>query len=292
MKNKIVVFGGSGFLGSHVADILTDSGYHVVIFDKAQSKYLKDGQSMIIGDIMNEDRVINALKDARFAYNFASIADISTASEKPLDTIRFNILGHSIILNACVKEKVERIVFASTMYVYGRLGSFYRAAKQSSELLTEAYNEKYGLKYTLIRYGSLYGPRSQSWNGINKYLRQALVEGKIEYSGTGDEVREYIHVADAAKLSVDVLKAGFENQSVIITGTQTLTSRQLLNTIKEMLGKDIKIEYLNTNSSDHYVLSPYIFSPKVARKLVSNLFVDIGQGLMEVAGEIYKNKEK
>ena len=109
---------------------------------------------------------------------------------------------------------------------------------------------------------------------------------------TGEEIREYIHVIDAARLSVNILKPEFENQSVIITGTQTLTSKELLITIKEMLAKDIKINFLNKNPDHHYGISPYVFSPKVAKKLVSNFFVDIGQGLLEMAEEIYKRDHK
>lgn len=287
MKKKAVVFGGSGFLGSHVADALTDSGYDVVVFDKVKSAHINSGQRMIVGDILDEGKVMDALKGASFVYNFASIADIEESSNRPLDTIRFNIIGHSVILNACAERKVKRVVFASSMYVYSHLGSFYRAAKQSCELLTEAYHEKYGLNYTIIRYGSLYGPRSQRWNGIYGYLNQAISKGRIDYNGTGEEIREYIHVRDAARLSVDILKPAFENQSVIITGTQTLTSRQLLNMISEMLGNKIKVNYLNKGSGDHYSISPYVFSPKVARKLVSNLFVDLGQGLLEMAQEMH-----
>ena len=91
------------------------------------------------------------------------------------------------------------------MYVYSSFGSFYNATKKSSEIIIEAFNKEYGLDFTLLRYGSLYGPRAQDWNGINSFIKQIVNEGKLDYFGSGEEKREYIHVSDAADLSLEIL---------------------------------------------------------------------------------------
>ena len=110
-------------------------------------------------------------------------------------------MGTTVALEAAVKSGVERFIYASTMYVYSPYGSFYRASKQAAEIIIETYQERFDLDFTFLRYGSLYGPRSQAWNGLRRYVSQVIQEGKLDYRGTGKERREYIHVHDAARLS-------------------------------------------------------------------------------------------
>ena len=145
MNNKVVVFGGSGFLGSHVADALSDEGYHVVIFDLKKSKYLRDNQEMFIGNILNRDQIREVIIDARYVYHFAAIADIKEAQEKPVEAVEVNILSTVYILDACREFGVERFLYGSTIYVYSEHGSFYRSTKQASELLIENYQKIYNL---------------------------------------------------------------------------------------------------------------------------------------------------
>jgi UDP-glucose 4-epimerase len=284
---KVIVFGGSGFLGSHVADALTALGYEVTVFDMRQSPYLQTGQQMIIDNILNKDAVSTAVAGHDFVYNFAGVADIQKAHENPLATVSNNILGNTIVLEACRLHQIKRFVFASTIYVYSNTGSFYRSSKQACELIIENYHEVYGLPYTILRYGSLYGPRADNTNWIRKVLKQAITEGKITRYGNGDELREYIHVEDAAKCSTTILDDNFVNQSVIITGQQSMKVRDVMIMIREILGNKIELEFLPTDSDLHYQITPYTFSPKIARRLVPNSYFDLGQGLLKYLEEIY-----
>ncbi len=283
---KAIVFGGSGFLGSHIADTLTNKGHDVTIFDLQPSKYLKDKQKMVVGDILDQKAVEKAVKGCEVVYHFAALADIETAHLKPLETVEYNILGTTTILEACRKNKVKRFVFASTIYVYSDAGSFYRSSKQACELIIENYNEVFNLPYTILRYGSLYGPRADDKNWIHKILNQATKDGKITRHGDGEEIREYIHVEDAAKLSVDILSKQFENENVIITGNQPMKIKDVLVMVKEILGNKIDLEFIPTESSIHYEITPYSFKPKVAKKLVSDQFYDLGQGILECQADL------
>lgn len=286
---KVVVFGGSGFLGSHVADALTNAGYDVVVYDRKVSSYLQGSQKMVVGDIMDKAKVETVVKDAYAVYDFAGIADIEKANQKPLDTIRFNILGASFILDACVKAQVKRVVFASSVYVYSKSGGFYTTTKRACEMLIENYNEVMGLPYTILRYGSLYGPRSNESNFIHRILQQALTEKKIVRQGDGEEIREYIHVYDAAKNSVDVLSEEFVNKSVIITGSQQMKVKDLLIMIKEMLGNKLEIKYDQKTTDYHYEITPYAFTPKLAIRFVGKTYIDLGQGLLKCMEDLYKD---
>lgn len=285
---KAIVFGGGGFLGSHVADVLTSRGYEVVIFDVYPSKYVKKGQEMIVGSILNREKVNAAIENCDVVYNFAGIADIDEAKAKPILTVETNILGNTIILDACRIHNVKRFVFASSVYVYSKSGSFYRSSKQACELIIENFNEAYGLPYTILRYGSLYGPRSDERNWIYLILKQAITEGKITREGNGEELREYIHVEDAARYSVDILSKEYENQHVMLTGHQKMRIKDLMIMIREMLGNRIELEFIPNDANIHYEITPYTFNPKIAKKIVGEYYLDMGQGLLQCLEEVYK----
>lgn len=286
---RILVTGGSGFLGSHVADALTESGHEVTIFDVVESKYLKPEQKMITGDILDQELLNQIVSGQDVVYHFAGIADIDECAERPVDTVKYNILGTTYLLESCKKTNIERFVFASSAYVFSNSGYFYRTSKQACELLVENYNELYDLKYTCLRYGSLYGDRSDERNSIFRLIRQALNEGEIVYYGEGEEIREFIHVRDAASSSVDILDPAFVNQHIILTGSEKLTYRQLVEMINEMLGNNIKLKIMPSTRKAHYKISPYNFSPKLGKKLSNNPHIDMGQGLLLCMAEIYEN---
>ena len=285
---KTVVFGGSGFIGSHVADMLLANGYDVTIFDLKASEFIKSGQKMIIGNILDEKAVREAVKGMPIIYNFAGVADIDEANDKPLETIRNNILGNAIILDAIKDQGIERYIYASTVYVYSDAGSFYRSSKRSCEMHIEDYSKKYGLPYTILRYGSLYGPRADEHNPIYKILKQALSDNMISYWGDGEEIREYIHVEDAARCSVEVLSKNFVNQNVILTGYQPIKTKDLLVMINEIFGGKLKIEIECKKFDAHYEITPYSFNPKIGRKYISNFYLDMGQGLLQSIEEVYR----
>jgi UDP-glucose 4-epimerase len=285
---RAVVFGGSGFLGSHVADALTEAGHEVTVFDLRESPYLQASQRMMVGDIMDETAVQKAIEGADVVYNFAGLADIGEASRKPLETIKFNVLGNAMLLECSRRAGIDRFIYASTLYVYSKAGSFYRSSKQASELIIENYHEAFGVEYTILRYGSLYGPRSDERNWIHNVLKQALTEGRIVREGDGEELREYIHVKDAARASIEILSGEYANQHVIITGQQQTKIKDLLVMIKEMLENRITIEFLPPKGTYHYEITPYTFAPRVGKRLVGRSYLDLGQGILDCLYDIYK----
>ena len=285
---KVTVFGGSGFLGSHVADVLTDRRHKVTIFDKMPSVYLRDGQEMIIGDALDLNAVRNALKGADVVYNFIALADIDEASTRPIDTARVNILGNVNILEAAKDAGIKRFIYSSSIYVYSDAGSFYRSSKQACELFIENYEKLYGLDYTILRYGSLYGPRSDERNWIYKVLKQAILEKKIIREGNGEEIREYIHVQDAAKLSVDILGDEYRNRRIIIAGNEQIKVKDLLTMMKEILKGEVDIEFIPAKQNNHYEITPYVFNPQIATKMRGKEHLDMGQGILNILSELHR----
>ncbi len=269
-------------MGSHICDKLSDAGHKVSIFDLQPSPWLRPDQNMIIGNILDEKLVNEAVSGADLVFNYAGIADIGEANSHPVDTARINVVGNVIALEACRKAGVKRYVFASSLYVYGKSGGFYRCSKQASEIYIENYQAMYNLPYTILRYGSLYGPRADRKNAIERFVYEALTRGVITYYGSEDALREYVHVDDASTATLEILKPEFENQNIIISGNQPMRVGDLFRMIGEILGKDLKIEYQNDPNSGHYQITPYTFMPKIGRKLTPPLTVDLGQGILRV----------
>ena len=286
MSQKAIVFGGSGFLGSHVVEELSKRGYKVTIFDRNPPPCLEGDQKTIIGDILDADRVKTAIDGHDVVFHFAGMSDLDSGVNQPIEAAHQNIEGTINLLSAAVQAKIQRFVFASTIYVYSALGGFYRCSKQAAELFIEEFNSCLELDFTILRYGSLYGTRANNSNGIRRLLLQGFTGDKIVYPGTGDEMREYIHVKDAARLTVDIVSPEHKNKHIVITGHHPMKTREMMEMIREILKKNIKLEFSDLPNNVHYTLTPYSFTPKIGSKLVSNIYMDMGQGLLECLQEI------
>ena len=247
--NKIIVFGGSGFLGSYVVNELSRRGYKVIAADLKPSLYF-DEKLFQKCDIMDISSVRKAISDdIDVVYNLAGFANLDQAIFHPVETINLNIMGNLNILEVCKKIKLKRLVFASSSYAMNEKGSFYGISKLSSEKIIEEYQKLYNLKYTIIRYGSVYSECDFENNYIYQVIKRALKNGEIVHEGDGEEIREYIHAADAAKLSVDVIESfSYENQHIILTGVEKLKRKELFTMINEILNGEIRI-ILNKNGN-------------------------------------------
>lgn len=282
MSMRVCVIGGSGFLGSHVADQLSVAGHEVLIYDRNPSPWLQSGQTMQVGDLLAFESLQDAVKGCDAVYNFAALADLNDALDKPVETVKINVLGNVNVLEACRQHGVKRFVYASTVYVYSREGGFYRCSKQAAEHYVEEYQQVYGLDYTILRYGSLYGPRADHSNGLYRIVKKALETGVLRYEGSPDSLREYIHVEDAARASVAALNDDFRNQSVVLTGQEPMRVLDLLETLAEILGLKNAVEFIAGEQPGHYVRTPYAYQPKLGRKYVPPMHVDLGQGLLQL----------
>lgn len=287
---KILVIGGSGFLGSHLADTLSDAGYRVLVMDRKPSPHLRPGQEMLVGDVLDRAVLEKAVAGSRYVYHLAGVADIEEAAHDPRETVEQNVMGSVNVAEACIAQKVEKLLYASTVYVYSNKGSFYRVSKQAAELLLENYQRETGLNYTILRYGSLYGPRAQDWNGLKRFVVQAVRNGRIVYPGTGEERREYIHVKDAAQLSMEAMADEYHNQCLTITGPQVMTTREVLGMITEIMGNGVEVTFEPSGagfSLFHYSSTPYRYNPKSGSKVMPRRFIDLGQGILDMIEEIH-----
>ena len=285
-KPRSVVTGGSGFLGSHVADALTAAGHSVTVFDVRPSPYLHSDQQMVVGDIADRGHLKDVFADNDHVFHFAGVADIADAQADPIVTASANVVGTVTALDAASTVGVGRFMFASTMYVYSQLGGFYRASKQAAEHFTDAFHLATGIEHTVLRFGTLYGPRSNRKNRMHRFIEQALTEGRIHYEGSGDEVREPIHVRDAADLTVQALQPRYANKHLILTGQKEYTLDRLVRTIAEIVERPVDVERQTTEYRDHYTYTPFSYRPVVAEKLTPERSIVLEQGIQDFMYEV------
>ena len=293
MKN-VLVFGGFGFLGYYLVKELLKRNFSVSVADINKEEELLDKVTYFYCDINNVKQIqeVFKTKDFDFVYNLAGFANLDRAIDNPLKTIELNVVSNIYILEQCVANNVSNFIYASSAYAMSNKGSFYGISKLASEKIIEEYHKKYDLPFIILRYGSVYSERNYDNNYIYNLIKRAVSSGVIDHNGDGLEIREYIHAADAAKLSVDVIKSNdFNNSHVILTGTERMERSELFNMISEILNNSVKVNFNKGNSTNHYKFTPYSFEPSVSKKLISNPHIDMGQGLLECVRAVYRNEK-
>ena len=290
VKKKVVVFGGGGFIGSHVADKLSELGFNTFIFDKLPSQWINKDQKMLVGDICDIEMVSKAVKGSDIVYNFAALADLNKALYLPLESAKVNIMGNLNILEACRLNKIKKFIYASTVYVNSKEGGFYRCSKSASENYVEEYNNFYQLNYTILRFGSLYGPRADDSNGLLNIIKKAVKYGKLEYNGHPDSMREYIHVEDAAEASIIALEKKFTNKCLTISGQEPMKVSDVLKMIGEILNlKNNSIKFKKGKLLGHYTRTPYAYKKMFTKKYIPPVHIDLGQGLLDLIKSVEEN---
>ena len=291
-KSIVTVLGGSGFLGSHVCDALTSKKFDVTIIDKNKSEWINKNQKYFKADINKPETYKHLLKKSKYVFNFAAISDIEEANKFPIETAQTNILSLVKILDLCSKFNVKRFIQASSVYVSGNYGGFYKSSKVAAESFIREFYRIRGVRYSILRYGTLYGPRSSANNGLHNIIKNAILKKKIVYSGDKDSERSYIHVVDAARLSVKSLDKEFENKTAVISGPENINIKNILKTISE-ISRIKKISFVKTNKQkmiSHYVNTPYNLEDgdKFTLKYSDNFNIEIGEGLKNLIKELKK----
>ena len=283
---KIMVFGGSGFIGSHLVDVLLREGHNVTIFDIMQPK-ARD-ISFIKGDILDSVSVTQSLSDFEVVFNFAGLSDLNYARNNPLGTSKLNIEGCINILNGAVQNNVKKFVLASTLYTLGNKGNFYRCSKLAAEMYVREFTKIYGLRHTILHFGSVYGNRSNQENGVYSILYNALFNNTFIHNNDLDSEREYIHVVDAVQICSEIISEKYDNKNLLISGSTKVRKIDFYKLLNEMLGKELKLVESENMLNDHYMYTPFSFQPNGDLKYVPNQTIDFQQGLFNLLSEIRK----
>jgi UDP-glucose 4-epimerase len=262
-NNKILIFGSSGFLGSHLVSALEKKN-EVIQFDANSPDSIKSKSKFIQGSILDKESISKAMNGVDIVYHFAAMTDLDIVNNNPAHAIEVNIAGTSNILDACIREKVKRFIFSSSVYVYSEFGGVYKSTKQACELLIEDYDKMYGLSYTILQLGSIYGPGAKQTNLISRLIYDAITKGEVLHNGTGEEERQYLYVEDVVKAAIDSIDGIYNKKKIILLGNESVTISELMDKIIFQINGKIQKIFKNDEYNIHYKLSPFHNKPNGA----------------------------
>lgn len=259
---KCLITGTGGFIfGNFIRKAIHQKQpYNFVSIDKLAlsslgSMYINNNHKFYVGDITD-----NHLIDVIFEHekpdiiiHGAASTHVDNSLSNPNEFIDNNVLGTQVIINACIKHKVEKMILISTDEVYGHLTNEnepawtedavinprnpYSASKAASELLVRAANQSFGFKYNITRSSNNYGPRQTPDKLIPKVIKCILNDEKIPVYGQGLQMRDWMHVFDNCSAITTVLNSGKENETYNISTNQELSNIEIVQRICNIMGK-------------------------------------------------------
>ena len=252
---RVLVTGGSGFIGSHVVDKLIAAGHEPVNFDLRPSPWRADVET-VLGSITDTDALAAALSGCDAVAHLAAVADVNDVLREPARAEQINARGTAAVLEAMRAADVKRIVYASTIWVYSDTAAdvvdedtllpapahLYTATKLAGELYCRSYQELYGIDYTVLRFGIPYGPRAREAAVIPAFVNRALAGEPLTLSGDGRQSRRFVYVEDLADGVVAGLAETAANRVYNLVSDENVTIRQIAELVQEFVG-DTEIVY-------------------------------------------------
>jgi len=299
MTKKVIIFGGDGFIGSAVTKKLLENGDAVMAVDNRyrRAPFLNENKRTI--DALDIPKIIASIDEFEpdAILNFAAMASIEECNINPIKAIRANIIScasildaihdYSVVYSRTPTPNVPLFFHASSVYVNSHQGGIYGITKRACEDVVKWYANKYDIPYIICRYGTIYGPGAGDDNSIQKMILHALQTKMVSYYGTGEEVREYIHIRDVAEITKTLIEDKTKwNNTYTITGLNPTKAHDLVIMIKEILGDEYKTEFRHEDHPQHYSVTPYRLQPDVAVKYIPETIYDLGAGLLDTIQNI------
>lgn len=299
-KQRIVVTGGAGFIGSHLVSKLVERGDEVVVIDTLLrgNKIPKDVFKQIEFhrvDVSDEQKVADISKGADLIYHFAAILGVDIVADNPIETMETEVNGMQSVARAAIENGIKTIVYASTSGVYGHLAleksvdeeilvdprTSYAMAKRYNEIYLASLYEEKGIHSVAIRFFNVYGLRQDNRMVIPRFFEQATQNSPITVYGSGEQTRDFTYVDDAVKASIllgDRVK-GFEIFNV--ANERESTIGELAEIIKQMTQSSSEIKYINAPKKryDYEVGRRFGSSAKLERFINYKPNTDLQTGL-------------
>lgn len=303
--SAVLVTGGSGLIGSHTVDrLLQEDVDRIVVFDKTINKnnlagaMLSNRVRTIEGDIANPTVLGKVLEGVDFVFHFASLL-LLECQRAPAKCLLQNINGTFFLLDEMIKQKAKRLVYSSSVSVYGsstdeavmhedyplRNRTMYGASKISGEQFCRVFFEMFGLKYIALRYSSVYGPRQSPEGLYPRLIMHALerIEKGLEpqIRGKGNEVQDFVYIEDVVEANILALKSDVSDLAINIASGVPTTVRELIMTVIELTKPGTRIEFLPASGES---IVPYRkFSVKKANDILAwKSKVDLKNGIKKL----------
>jgi UDP-glucose 4-epimerase len=257
-SQSVLVTGGAGFIGSHLVEDLVWKGHKVTVLDNfsnRQPNMLEAGVDLIIGDVRDLKRVMEVTKAVDVVYHLAAVLGVEYAYQHPTETLEVEIMGTRNTLEAMRRNDVELIVYGSSSEVYGEPTSLpiiegdriapkstYGVAKLAGERYCEAYHRAYGIKYVILRYFNVYGPRQDDRFVIPKFIHAALQGAPLLIYGDGNQTRDFTFVKDAIQLTITAARVDQAKGQALNVGTGVATkASDLARLVLNLTGSNSRI---------------------------------------------------
>lgn len=291
--SKVVVTGGSGFIGSHVVDTLADSGHEVTVLDH-RVKPRRDDVAFEDVDLLDLSSVLAATKGAEHIFHLAAVSNVNYAHKYPVYSTALNVMGTTNVLESARIHGGQRVYLASTVWVYNGApealpadesvpfhlngaGHIYTSTKMACEMLCHNYQTLYDVPFTVLRYGIPYGPRMREELLIPIFLKKALNREPLAVSGRGDQYRKFVYVRDLADAHVLAMSDQALSQTYNLEGPRKITVLQVAESIKKIVGDHVEIEFTPARPGDFG--GREVSAEKVTRELSWKPSVDFEAGI-------------
>ncbi len=274
-ERPILITGGAGFIGSHLADALLARGYRVRVLDnlstgKRDNLPLDDERvELVEGDAADAATLAAALKGCAAVAHLAAVASVQASVDDPVATHQSNFIATLNLCEAMREQGVKRVVFASSAAVYGQNGEGtaidedtpkspltpYASDKLASEYYLDFYRRQHGLEPAIFRFFNVYGPRqdpSSPYSGvISIFTERALKGTPITVFGDGEQTRDFIYVADLIDFLVQALEATAVEPGAVNVGlNRSISLKQLLAEIGQVLGSLPPVTHADARAGD------------------------------------------
>jgi len=275
--SKVVITGGAGFIGSHIAEEVAKE-YEVVIIDNLDDYYSPDlkrrnlklllanpNVRFIEGDITDSDllrRVIDS--DVEFVFHEAAQAGVRISVEDPFKPNNVNVLGTLNVLKASLDAGVKRVINASSSSVYGKVQylpfdeahptmpvSPYGVSKLAAEHYCRVFYEVYGLPTVSLRYFTVYGPRMRPDLAISIFTRKMLANELITVFGDGEQTRDFTYIDDIVRVNRGLLEtSAADGYAMNVGGGHRITVNDLIAYLREITGSVSEVVYSDKQRGD------------------------------------------
>jgi UDP-glucose 4-epimerase len=269
---KVLVTGGSGFIGSHTVDLLLAQRTSVRVLDNLTSGHRSNLPAehplleFIEGDITDQNTVDRAMSGVSHCLNLAAQVSVVASLENPEFSAQQNIMGFINVINAAKNHQIERLVYASSAAIYGepsviplpesaekRQLSPYGLEKQINEEYASLYSDLYRLSSLGQRFFNVYGPRQDPkspYAGVIALFVDRIKEAKpLTVYGDGMQTRDFIYVGDVARANVAALDSTVSGACNIATGHQT-TLLDLIESLSEITGNRCEVTHVEPREGD------------------------------------------
>ena len=272
MNNKnILITGGLGFIGSHIANELLDNNKVVILDNLATGNInnIKNPNHENLKIIKEDIRITNLedlTSDIDYIFHLAAMASVPLSIDKPVECTDINLNATIKLLKSAVDNDVKKVILSSSSSVYGQNKNMplketeqpmpmspYAASKASCELYLKSFYDSYGLNYVSLRYFNVFGPgqdKNSQYAAVIPNFISALLEGtQPEIYGDGEQTRDFIFVKDVVKANINAAESDY-NGIINIASGEKLSIYQLYEIVKKTLNSDIEPKYLPTRQGD------------------------------------------